>query len=173
MEETKFDFGEDIQFKILQLTLQDYNWGRSVGLEIIEGKFFENTVHEKIFEWAKYIMETYNTQATKPTLKDCATKIHLENRMTLQEKIIYDRVIEECFEQLDETGDALDYIKDRALEFAKKQKFSQGLRKSMELIKLDPQNYEQSIAIMEKALSVGSGLDMGLAWTKIRQNKHD
>lgn len=162
MEETKFDFGEDIQFKILQLTLQDYNWGRSVGLEIIEGKFFENTVHEKIFEWAKYIMEKYNTQATKPTLKDCATKIHLENRMTLQEKIIYDRVIEECFEQLDETGDALDYIKDRALEFAKKQKFSQGLRKSMELIKLDPQNYEQSIAIMEKALSVGSGLDMGL-----------
>lgn len=163
MEETKFDFGEDLQLKVLQLALQDHNWGRSVGLEIIESKFFDNTIYGKIFDWAKFLMEKYpNSQVTKANLKDCATKIFSDNRMTLQEKIAYDQVIDECYAPIDDIADGIDYVKDRALDFAKRQKFRQGIYQSAELMEKDPANYEKSIAIMEKALSVGSGLDMGL-----------
>ena len=122
MDEIKFDFNEDIQFKILQLVLQDYDWARSVGLEIIEARFFNNIMFGKIFDWAKYIMEKYNVPAPKTTLKDCATKVYNDNKITLSEKTAYDELIEKCFEQLDAEVDGIDYIKDRALDFAKKEK---------------------------------------------------
>ena len=57
----KFDFDEELQFKILQLCVQDYQWATSVGLEIIEARFFDNEMYGKIFDWVKYLMQKYNT----------------------------------------------------------------------------------------------------------------
>lgn len=162
LPDKKFDFEEDLQLKVLQLVLQDYQWGRSVGLEIVEGRFFDNVVYEKIFNWAKFLMEKYNAPINKATLKDCASRVWYEGRMSLSEKPIYDQAIESCFKELDLTDGGLDYIKERALDFAKKEKFAQALRESTQLLQKDPSNYEKSLGIMQKALGVGSGLDMGL-----------
>lgn len=162
LPDKKFDFEEELQLKILQLVLQDYQWGRSVGLEIVEGRFFDNIVYEKIFNWAKFLMEKYNAPINKATLKDCASRVWSEGRMSLSEKPIYDNAIEACFKELDLTDGGLDYIKERALDFAKKEKFAQALRESTQLLQKDPSNYEKSLGIMQKALGVGSGLDMGL-----------
>ena len=52
-QETKFDFDDELQFNILQLCVQDYSWTCSVGLEIIESKFFDNEMYGKIFGWIK------------------------------------------------------------------------------------------------------------------------
>jgi len=161
-QETKFDFDEELQFKILQLCVQDYSWAVSVGLEIIESRFFDNEVYGKIFEWVKYLMNKYNTTVSMSVLKDCATKIYNENRMTLEQKVLYDRVIDQIYESLDSFSSGIEYLKERALEFAKKEKFRQGLQQSVNLLKMDPDAYEQAIPIMEKALSVGSGLDLGM-----------
>ena len=158
----KFDFDEELQFKILQLCVQDYQWATSVGLEIIEARFFDNEMYGKIFDWVKYLMQKYNTDIKMPILKDCATKVYNDQKINLEQKVLYDKVIERLYDSLDDFSAGIDYLKERALEFAKKEKFRQGLQQSVNLLKMDPDAYEQAIPLMEKALSVGSGLDLGM-----------
>lgn len=161
-DNTKFDFDEELQFRILQLCTQDYQWATSVGLEIIESRFFDNEMYGKIFDWLKYLMNKYNTSISMSVLKDCATKVYNDQKITLDQKILYDKVIENLYESLDDFSSGIEYLKERALEFAKKEKFRQGLQQSVNLLKLDPNAYEQAIPIMEQALSVGSGLNLGM-----------
>ena len=161
-DNTKFDFDEDLQFKILQICVQDYQWATSVGLEIIEDKFFDNRMYGKIFNWIKYLIQKYNREVLMPTLKDCATQVYNEKKITLEEKILYDKIIENLYESLDDFSAGIEYLKERALEFAKKEKFRQGLQQAVNLLKLDPNAYEQAIPIMEKSLAVGAGLDLGM-----------
>ncbi len=161
-DNTKFDFDEDLQFKILQICVQDYQWATSVGLEIIESKFFDNEMYGKIFDWVKYLMQKYNTEIKMPVLKDCATQVYNSQKITLEQKVLYDKVIERLYDSLDDFSNGMEYLKERALEFAKKEKFRQGLQQAVNLLKLDPNAYEQAIPIMEKSLSVGAGLDLGM-----------
>jgi len=161
-DNTKFDFDEELQFKILQLCVQDYQWTTSVGLEIIDAKFFDNEMYGKIFNWIKYLTQKYNTDIKMPILKDCATKVYNEQRITLDQKIIYDQIIERLYDSLDDFTNGIEYLKERALEFAKKEKFRMGLQQAVNLLKLDPNAYEQAIPIMEKSLAVGSGLNLGM-----------
>lgn len=159
---TKFDFDEELQFKILQLCTQDWQWANSVGMEIIDAKYFDNEMYGKIFNWLKYLMQKYNTDVKMPILKDCATKIYNEQKINLDQKIIYDRIIERLYDSMDDFSNGIEYLKERALEFAKKEKFRIGLQQAVNLLKLDPNAYEQAIPIMEQSLSVGSGLNLGM-----------
>lgn len=161
-DSVKFDFDDELQFKILQLCVQDYQWSTSVGMEIIEARFFDNEMYGKIFDWIKYLTQKYNTDIKMPILKDCATKVYNDQKITLEQKVLYDKIIERLYESLDGFEAGIDYLKERALEFAKKEKFRQGLQQSVNLLKMDPDAYEQAIPLMEKALSVGSGLDLGM-----------
>ena len=161
-QETKFDFDDELKFNILQLCVQDYSWACSVGLEIIESRFFDNEMYGKIFGWIKYLMGKYNTSITMSVLKDCATKVYNEGRITLDQKVLYDKIIERLYDSLNNFASGIEYLKERALEFAKKEKFRQGLQQSVNLLKMNPDAYEQAIPIMEKALSVGAGLDLGM-----------
>ena len=159
---TKFDFDEDLQFRILQLCIQDYQWASSVGIEIIESKFFDNPMYGNIFDWIKHLIQKYNQDVPMITLKDSATQFYNNKKITLEQKVLYDKIIEQLYTTLDDYSNGTAYLKDRVLEFAKKEKFRQGLQQAVNLLKLDPNAYEQAIPIMEKSLSVGSGLDLGL-----------
>lgn len=162
MEDAKFDFDDALQFKILQLLIQDYSWARSVGLEIIEEKYFDNEVYGKIFVWIKYLIDKYQCPPERYNLKDCVDKVVNRGALSQDLQITYNTIIDRCYTPLDEATGNIDYIKDRALEFAKREKFRQGLEQSVSLLKMGPEAYEQAVPIMEKALSVGAGIDLGM-----------
>lgn len=162
MEDAKFDFDDALQFKILQLLIQDYSWARSVGLEIIEEKYFDNEIYGKIFVWIKYLIDKYQCPPERYNLKDCVDKVVNRGAISQDLQITYNTLIDRCYAPLDEATGNIDYIKDRALEFAKREKFRQGLEQSVSLLKMGPEAYEQAVPIMEKALSVGAGMDLGM-----------
>ena len=163
MEESKkYDFEDSLQMKILSLLCQDYTWAISSGFEIVQPEYFDDGYLQKLFKWSQHYIENYRKPVTKQVLSDYAEKAQSKFGFSLAEKQIYDNYIDNIFEPLNESGYDIDYIKDRALEFAKREKFRIALQKTAKLLDQDPTAYEQAIPLMQNALSVGAGLDMGM-----------
>jgi len=142
-------FGKAFQEKVFQSMLTDTTWSAQM-IEVVDPEYFD-------LKYLSYLCEKYfsyyNKYKTFPTLTILITIIK-EDLSKTKESVLRDQIIEYLHRMKTnpDVGD-LQYVKDKSLEFCKKQAFREALEQSVELIQTE--KYESVINIMKEAISVG------------------
>jgi replicative DNA helicase len=142
-------FGKAFQEKVFQSMLTDTTWSAQM-IEVVEPEYFD-------LKYLSYLCEKYfsyyNKYKTFPTLTILITIIK-EDLSKTKESVLRDQIIEYLHRMKTnpDIGD-LQYVKEKSLEFCKKQAFREALEQSVELIQTE--KYESVIKIMKEAISVG------------------
>ncbi len=142
-------FGKPFQEKVFQSMLTDTLWSAQM-IEVVSPDYFDlkylSFLCEKYFAY-------YNKYKTFPTLTILITIIK-EDLSKSKDIVLRDQIIEYLHRMKTnpDVGD-LQYVKDKSLDFCKRQAFKDALEKSVELIQTE--KYESVIGIMKEAISVG------------------
>ena len=142
-------FGKAFQEKVFQSMLTDTTWSAQM-IEVVDPEYFD-------LKYLSYLCEKYFSYYSKyktfPTLTILITIIK-EDLSKTKESVLRDQIIEYLHRMKTnpDVGD-LQYVKDKSLEFCKKQAFREALEQSVELIQTE--KYESVINIMKEAISVG------------------
>lgn len=142
-------FGKPFQEKVFQGMLTDTTWASQM-VEVVDPSYFD--LKYLSFLCDKYFAY-YNKYRTFPTLQILITIIK-EDLKKSSDVVLRDQIIE-YLQRMRANPDAGDiaYVKDKSLEFCKRQAFKDALEKSVELIQTE--KYESVISIMKEAISVG------------------
>jgi replicative DNA helicase len=142
-------FGKPFQEKVFQSMLTDSLWAGQM-IEVVNPEYFDlkylSFLCEKYFSY-------YKKYKTFPTLTILITIIK-EDLTNSKDHVLRDQIIEYLHRMKTnpDMGD-LQYVKDKSLEFCKRQAFREALEQSVELIQTE--KYESVLNIMKEAISVG------------------
>lgn len=142
-------FGKPFQEKVFQSMITDTTWSAQM-IEVVNPDYFDlkylSFLCEKYFAY-------YNKYKTFPTLTILITIIK-EDLSKSKDIVLRDQIIEflHRMKTNPDIGD-LQYVKDKSLDFCKRQAFKDALEKSVELIQTE--KYESVLGIMKEAISVG------------------
>jgi replicative DNA helicase len=148
-------YGKSFQEKIFQAFLTDNTWGSQM-LEVMTPDFFES-------RYLRYLSEKYFSYFEKyksfPTLPLLITIIR-DDLKEGNDIILRDQIIEflHRIKVSPDIGD-LAFVKDKSLDFCRKQALKEALEKSVGLVESD--NYEEVITIMKEAISKGMSSTLG------------
>ena len=142
-------FGKPFQEKVFQGMLTDPLWAGQM-VEVVNPEYFD--LKYLCFLCEKYF-SYYKKYKTFPTLTILITIIK-EDLTRSKDSILRDQIIEYLHRMKTnpDMGD-LQYVKDKSLEFCKRQAFKEALEQSVELIQTE--KYESVLSIMKEAISVG------------------
>ena len=142
-------FGKPFQEKVFQSMLTDIHWSAQM-IEVMSPDYFD--LKYLSFLCNKYFAY-YEKYKTFPTLSILITIIK-EDLSKSKDAVLRDQIIEYLHRMKTnpDVGD-LQYVKDKSLEFCKRQAFKDALEQSVELIQTE--RYESVINIMKEAISVG------------------
>jgi replicative DNA helicase len=142
-------FGKPFQEKVFQGMLTDTTWSGQM-IEVVDPSYFD-------LKYLSFLCDKYfayhKKYRTFPTLQILITIIK-EDLVKSSDSILKDQIIEYLsrMKANPDPGD-IAYVKDKSLEFCKRQAFKDALEKSVELIQTE--KYESVISIMKEAISVG------------------
>lgn len=142
-------FGKPFQEKVFQGMLTDTTWASQM-IEVVDPSYFD-------LKYLSFLCDKYFSYQKKyrtfPTLQILITIIKEELKKS-SDVILKDQIIEylQRMRTNPDMGD-IGYVKDKSLEFCKRQAFKDALEKSVELIQTE--KYESVISIMKEAISVG------------------
>lgn len=142
-------FGRSFQEKILQAFLSDSAWAAQM-VEVMNPEFFD-------IEYLKFLCDRYfkyyNKYKSFPTLGLLVTIIK-EDLSESSDQILRDQIVDYLIRTKanPHPGD-ISYVKEKSLDFCKKQAFKEALEKAVDLIQ--GENFEQVLDLMKKAVSVG------------------
>ena len=143
------NFGKQFQEKIFQGLLGDSAWASQM-VEVMNPSFFD-------VEYLKFLSDRYfkyyNKYKSFPTLGLLVTIVK-EDLSEGSDTILRDQVVEFLVRVKSNPypGD-IAYVKEKTLDFCKKQAFKEALEKAVDLIQ--GENFEQVVDLMKKAVSVG------------------
>ena len=142
-------YGKSFQEKIFQSFMSDREWAAQM-VEIMNPAFFE-------VSYLQYLSERFFAYYTKykcfPTLGLLVTIIK-EDLTKKDDSILRDQIVEFLHRIKANPHSAdLGYVKDKTLDFCRKQAFKEALEESVEQIQTE--NFESVLTIMRKAVSVG------------------
>jgi replicative DNA helicase len=142
-------FGKQFQEKVFQSMLSDQSWAAQM-IEVVDPEYFD--LKYLSYLCGKYF-KYYNKYKTFPTLTILITIIK-EDLTKSKDIVLRDQIIEYLHRMKTNPnmGD-LQYVKDKSLEFCKRQAFKEALEQSVELIQTE--KYESVLNIMKDAISVG------------------
>ena len=142
-------FGKQFQEKVFQGMLTDPQWASQM-VEVVNPEYFD--LKYLSFLCSKHFAY-YNKYKTFSTMSILITIIK-EDLQKSKDSVLKDQIIEYLHRMKanPDVGD-LQYVKEKSLEFCKKQAFKEALEKSVELIQTE--KYESVISIMKDAISVG------------------
>ena len=142
-------FGKAFQEKVFQSMLTDIHWSAQM-IEVMNPDYFD--LKYLSFLCGKYFTY-YGKYKTFPTLTILITIIK-EDLSKSKDAVLRDQIIEYLHRMKTnpDIGD-LQYVKDKSLEFCKRQAFRDALEQSVELIQTE--RYESVLNIMKEAVSVG------------------
>ena len=142
-------FGKAFQEKVFQSMLTDIHWSAQM-IEVMSPDYFD--LKYLSFLCGKYFTY-YEKYKTFPTLTILITIIK-EDLSKSRDAVLRDQIIEYLHRMKTnpDVGD-LQYVKDKSLEFCKRQAFRDALEQSVELIQTE--RYESVLNIMKEAVSVG------------------
>ena len=150
MSEKNFSkYGKPFQEKVFQSMLTDKDWSAQM-VEVMTPEYFD-------IKYLQYLCEKYFTYFAKyksfPTLSLLVTIIK-DELISSKDVALRDQIIE-YLHRMKTSPDMCDiaYVKEKSLEFCKRQAFKEALEKSVELIQTD--KYEHVVDIMKNAVSVG------------------
>jgi replicative DNA helicase len=148
-------YGKQFQEKIFQAFLTDRNWATQM-TEIMTPSFFD-------LKYLEFLADRYFTYYQKykdfPTLPLLITIIRDELREG-KDTILRDQIIDflQRIRVNPDVGD-LQYVKDKTLDFCRKQAMKEALEKAVELIATD--NIDSVMSLMKNALSAGTPASIG------------
>ena len=142
-------FGKPFQEKVFQGMLTDSIWSAQM-VEVVDPEYFD--LKYLGYLCGKYFAY-YKKYKTFPTLTILITIIK-EDLSKSKDAVLRDQIIEYLHRMKTnpDIGD-LSYVKDKSLDFCKRQAFKEALEKSVELIQTE--KYESVLNIMKAAVSVG------------------
>ena len=156
MKENTFGhYGKAFQEKIFQAFITDKNWASQM-LEVMTPSFFEQ-------KYLCYLTEKYFNYYVKykcfPTLPLLISIIR-DDLKEGNDIILRDQIIEflHRVKVNPDVGD-LEYVKDKSLDFCKKQALKDALEKSVELISTE--KYESIVTVMKEAIAKGMPSTLG------------
>lgn len=148
-------YGKQFQEKIFQAFLTDRNWATQM-TEIMTPSFFD-------LKYLEFLSDRYFTYYQKykdfPTLPLLITIVRDELREG-KDTILRDQIIDflQRMRVNPDVGD-LQYVKDKTLDFCRKQAMKEALEKAVELIATD--NIDSVMSLMKNALSAGTPASIG------------
>ena len=161
MSNGEYKFEIETQKKILALLFQDFTYLSTNGTEVVKPEYFDSVYLRNVAKWIINYFNTYNTRPTNSVLFTELDNYAQKVRVSESDREQYEELINSLSAI---TIDDSQYLKDQTLEFARSVAFRDALEESFQLYENDG-NYEKAIAIMENALSVGSGDNLGLSLT--------
>jgi replicative DNA helicase len=143
------NFGKPFQEKTFQSMLTDTQWAAQM-VEVLIPEYFDLKYLSYL---CKKYFEYYGKYRSFPTLQLLVTIIK-DDLTKSNDTVLRDQIIEYLhrIKTNPDMGD-LQWVKDKALEFCKRQAFKEALTQSVELIQTE--KYESVINIMKNAISVG------------------
>ena len=148
-EQSFSKFGRPFQERIFQGMLGDHPWASQM-VEVMEPRFFD-------VDYLKFLSDRYfsyyNKYKSFPTLGLLVTIVK-EDLSDSNDSILRDQVVDYLIRTKanPHPGD-LAYVKEKTLDFCKKQAFREALEKAVDLIQ--GENFEQVVDLMKKAVSIG------------------
>jgi len=148
-------YGKDFQEKIVQGLLTDSMWAEQMA-EVIDTQFFD-------LKYLRFLADRYFTYHQKykdfPTLPLLVSIIR-DDLKTGNDTILRDQIVEylQRIRHNPNMGD-LEYVKDKALDFCRKQAFRGALEEAVDLIQVD--KFDSVMDLMRNALSVGTTPSVG------------
>lgn len=142
-------FGKSFQEKIFQAFLSDSIWAAQM-VEVMVPNFFD-------IDYLKFLCDRYFAYYSKyksfPTLGLLVTIVK-EDLSENSDQILRDQIVDYLIRVKSNPypGD-ISYVKEKSLDFCKKQAFKEALEKAVDLIQ--GENFEQVLDLMKKAVSVG------------------
>ena len=142
-------YGKSFQEKIFQCLLSDHAWSTQM-IEVMSSSFFD-------VRYLSYLSEKYFSYFSKykcfPTLGLLVTII--KDDLTVgTDMILRDQIVEYLhrIRSNPDMGD-LQFVKDKTLDFCKRQAFKEALEHAVELISTD--KFESVVDLMKQAVAVG------------------
>lgn len=148
-------YGKSFQEKIMQALLSDRQWAEQL-LEVFDTSYFE-------LKYLAFLADRYFGHAKKykvfPTLQLLVTIIRDELK-TGTDVILRDQIIDylQRMRSNPDPGD-LQYVKERALDFCRKQALKQALENAVD--QMQAEKYEQIVEGIKKAVCVGTSPALG------------
>jgi len=150
MSGTSFsNFGKPFQEKIFQSMMSDQHWAAQM-VEVMSPDYFD-------LKYLSYLCKLYFEYNKKyksfPTMSILITMVK-EDLTKNSDIVVRDQIIEylQRIKLNPDMGD-ISYVKEKSLDFCKRQAFKDALEKSVELIQTE--KYESVLNIMKEAVSVG------------------
>ena len=142
-------YGKVFQEKIFQGLIRDHRWASQM-FEVMKADFFD--VKFLSYLTNKYFLyyEKYKCFPTMPLL----LTIVKDDLGSSDDSILKDQIIEFLYriKMNPDMGD-IEYVKDKSLDFCKRQAFKAALEKAVDLIQTD--EFESVVGLMKEAVSVG------------------
>jgi len=148
-------YGKDFQEKIVQGLLTDRLWAEQMA-EVIDVEFFD-------LKYLRFLGDRYFSYHRKykdfPTLSLLVSIIR-DDLKTGNDTILRDQIVDylQRIRHNPSMGD-LEYVKDKALDFCRKQAFRGALEEAVDLIQVD--KFDSVMDLMRNALAVGTTPSVG------------
>ena len=142
-------YGKSFQEKIFQGLLTDHRWAAQM-YEVMKSDFFD--VKYLTYLNNKYFLY-YEKYKSFPTLPLLVTIIR-DDLGDSSDVILRDQIVEFLYRmKMNPNMGDIDYVKDKSLDFCKRQAFKEALEKAVELIQTD--KFDSVLELMKEAVSVG------------------
>ena len=148
-------YGKSFQEKIFQSLISDKDWAAQM-VEVMDPTFFDSGYLEYLSE---RFFSYYKKYKSFPTLGLLVTIVK-DSLSKRDDAILRDQIVDFLFriKTSPDIGD-LGFVKDKALDFCRKQAFKDALEESVELIQTE--KFESVLTIMRNAVSVGLPSSVG------------
>jgi len=169
MKQEKIDFaefGKPFQEKLAFCILEDAQFANQIG-EVLDYNFFElryiQVFVKKIYDF-KNRFGKYPSKSTFEAL--LRTEIGGEND-------VVQRQVRSFYAQFITSGNSMDidYVKQNAIEFCKKQKLKEAMLKSVELLKKS--SFEEIRNLVDTALKLGNNPDVGYLYEEQFEERYE
>lgn len=142
-------YGKSFQEKIFQSLLTDKTWSAQM-VEVMDPTFFDVSYLEYL---AEKFFAYYKKYKCFPTLGLLVTIVR-DDLSQRDDAILRDQIVHFLHRVKTSTDvNDLAYVKDKTLDFCRKQAFKEALEKSVELIQTE--KFESVVTLMKTAVSVG------------------
>ena len=153
-------FGKSFQEKLCHIILDDRTFADQIG-EVLKTEFFE-LKYLQLFSRLIYAYKTrYGTHPTRDIMTTVLRSAISEENETVQTQIrnFFSRIISS---DLDIDGE--EYVKEKSLDFCRKQKLKEAMMRSAKL--LQSSSFDEISKVINEALKLGSDNDYGYDYLK-------
>jgi hypothetical protein len=149
-------YGQNFQEKIMQALLSDASWSEQL-MEVFDPKFFD-------VKYLGFLADRYFAYAKKykdfPSLQLLVTIIKDDLKAPGTDATLRDQIIDFIKKvQANPNPQDLPFVKDKTLDFCRKQALKTAIEKAIDLVATD--RYEAIVEVVKNAVSVGTTPSLG------------